>query len=184
MLCLALCDLLYVLLRSTNMSEAILFFIIIIIFLSLFIQGSTTFHVLKTFPPSFTFTFFWKIVIFHLNLEINIPLNPFFSIFLFGLPSIFENMNKTSLYNNLVSVINQFDDHWKNLGHFLIDRPTYLVRRINYTWDEMMQLYNFVVQICCFLGLFHLNERMKMFQLEITFFHGWTLDIPSDLLFC
>ena len=113
MLCLALCDLLYVLLRSTNMSEAILFFIIIIIFLSLFIQGSTTFHVLKTFPPSFTFTFFWKIVIFHLNLEINIPLNPFFSIFLFGLPSIFENMNKTSLYNNLVSVINQFDDHWK-----------------------------------------------------------------------
>ena len=73
------------------------------------------------------------------SLEIKIPFNvPLLSIFLFGLPSIFENMNKTSLYNNLVSVINQFDDHWKNLGHFLIDRPTYLVRRINYTWDEMM----------------------------------------------
>ena len=42
MLCLALCDLLYVLLRSTNMSEAIFFFIIIVIFLSLFTQGSTT----------------------------------------------------------------------------------------------------------------------------------------------
>ena len=33
----------------------------------------------------------------------------------------------------------------KYLGHFSIDRPTYLVRRTNYTWDEMMQLYNFVV---------------------------------------
>ena len=48
----------------------------------------------------------------------------------------------------------------KYLGHFFIDRPTYLVRRTNYTWDEMMQLYNFVVRICCFQCLLHLNQNI------------------------
>ena len=48
----------------------------------------------------------------------------------------------------------------KYLGHFLIDRPTYLIRRTNYTWDGMMQLYNFVVQTCCFRCLFHLNQNI------------------------
>ena len=48
----------------------------------------------------------------------------------------------------------------KYLGHFFIDRPTYLIRRTNYTWDGMMQLYNFVVQTCCFRCLFHLNQNI------------------------
>ena len=55
---------LFVHLRFNNLSDAI------------------TFYILKTFPPSFTFTFGWEIVIFHLKLGINIPLRvPFFQHF-------------------------------------------------------------------------------------------------------
>ena len=134
MLCLAFCDLLYVLLRLTTNSH--------------FIwqsgnEGKAPSH--KKFKeakaPVFdglksqkliSLTFFWPnkypYSVFFENLSwhrhgcfpitvlrctirdaIAIKSSLLFSIFLFGLPSIFSNINKTSLYNNLVGRLYVFN---------------------------------------------------------------------------